>query len=630
VQEMEKEMSTADEIKSEPVQRKRGPSNPAQGRSQAGIIFASALVFSTTTFLVWPTTVRAAELGPLHQQCAATEPEPAKAIAACTSLIESNADSDRNTAVSYVNRAVAWTKNNRPDQAAADLARAMRIWPSYERSYYVRGNLFLKSDDVGRAVADFSQAIAINASYAPAYSGRAFAHIQMKDFDRAIAEANTAIRIDPRLAIAYVARGTALSRKRELERALGDLGYAIQLNLHLPIAYNNRGFVYKTKGDLDRAITDFTQAVEIDPGYVLPFRNRAAAWRDTGQFGRVIEDLNKVISLGTRESNVFNDRGLAYFNTGNLDRGVQDFDQAIALDHKNVSALINRGLTYEKKGNRASALADFNAALVIDANRSDAQAARTRVSSVGSALASVAPAVARSAPSTTTTAGEPTAQGRTASSASGNNWSSAQPTRSDPINANAQIQAPAAAASRPLHDALAACGKSGKPQTGLVIVQSNGKGKLPLPVCYRGRAHLDCVVSAMVDEATAISREYEAIVNSNYPNMNDVAAICKIDPRQIEEHVAKAMAFDARAAALQSAYNSSATCVDNVHKTLTAIDLSSMKNSQALLRSILETTTVPLEQASARQRDVIRLMQAIKDAQNSMTAVQSIRGSVCR
>jgi tetratricopeptide (TPR) repeat protein len=540
-------------------------------------------------------------------------------MTACTSLIQANSDSDRNLAVSYVNRAIASIKLNNPDQSIADLANAIRIWPTYARAFYVRGNGFLKKENVEQAISSFSQAITLNPSYAAAYSGRAFADAKARDFDRSIAEANAAINLDPTFALAYVARGTALGQKRDFERALGDLNRAIELNPRSSIAYNNRGLVLKLRGEISRAITDFSKAIDNDPNYVLAYRNRAAAWRDAGQFGRAIEDLNKVIGLGIPESKTLNDRGLAYYNLGDIDRSIRDFHQALALDRGNVSALVNRGLAREKKGDRGLALADFNAALAIDGNRSDAQAGRARIATVVTPL--VGPPIARSTPTNSAIPAETVAQAGTAS-ASGDNGPALQHGKSDPINANAQAQAPAVPVNRPLAEALVTCSKS-KPQTQFAIEQSNGKGKLALPACYRGRAHLDCMVNAMVEEATAISRDYEAIVNSNYPNMNDVATICKIEPRQIEEHSVKAKAFDARAAALQNAFNSSATCVDSVHKTMTAIDLSSMKDSQALLRSILATTTIPLEQASVRQRDVIRLMQAIKDAQNSMTAVVS-------
>jgi tetratricopeptide (TPR) repeat protein len=562
----------------------------------------------------------------LHEQCASFDLHPAQALVTCTNLIESHADQGYNLAVSYVNRAIAWLRQNNADKAIADSTSAIAVWPGYTRAFYVRGNAYLKKENLEHARFNFDRAIALDPSSAPAYSGRAFAYMKTKEFDRAIAEANTAIRINPNFATAYIARGTALHHIRDDARALDDLRQAIELNPRSPLAYNNRGVILREMRDPNRAIADFSKAVENDPEFFLAYRNRGVAWRQLHQYAQSISDLSRSLSLNGRDSNTFKERGITYYEMGDLGRSLQDFNQAIALDQKNAAALTNRGLLWEKKGDLRTALADYNAALVIEPARSDAAAGRVRIVAAQAAFASSKPE-----PKTpSSNFGQPEAKEVQSKSTTKPSETAGSFSRiTGGIDARLPGQVSAAPVMRSLKDVVAACDRSARQQSDLTVEQSGGRGKQALPACYHGRAHLDCVLNAITEEAASIGRDYSGIVISNYANLNDVAAICKIEPKQIEDHMAKAGLFDARASGLQKAYNSSAACVGGVQKSISETDLSSMKDSQKLLRSMLESTGTSLEQAAVRQREVVQLMQTIRDAQKAMAAVKGIRASVC-
>jgi tetratricopeptide (TPR) repeat protein len=590
----------------------------------------SILRYAAATLLLGAEVIGAPQAGQaapsaLHQQCASFDLYPPQALVACSTLIESHTDQGYNLAVSYVNRAIAWLKQNNADKAIADSTSAIGAWPGYTRAFYVRGNAYLRTENIEQARFNFDRAIALDPSFASAYSGRAFAYMKTKEFDRAIAEANTAIRIDPNLAIAYIARGTALHYAHDDAHALDDLRHAIELNPRSSLAYNNRGVILREMRDTNRAIADFSKAVENDPRFFIAYRNRAVAWRQLRQYSQSLSDLSRSLSLNGRDSNTFKERGITYYETGDLGRSLQDLNQAITLNQKNAAALTSRGLLWEKKRDLRSALADYNAALAIEPARSDAFAGRARVAAAEAAFASSKPEPQTlSRPSRQQEVKQLQSQPTTKlSEAAGSSLITGG------IDARSPGQILAAPATRSLKDVVASCDRSARQQSDLTVEQSGGRGKQSLPACYRGRAHLDCVLNAVTEEAVAIGRDYSGIVSTNYTNLNDVAAICKIEPKQIEDHMAKSGLFDVRAASLQKVYHSSAACVGNVQKSISETDLSSMKDSQKLLRSVLESTGTSLEQAAVRQREVIQLMQVIRDAQKAMAAVKGIRASVC-
>ncbi|MGQ0686402.1 tetratricopeptide repeat protein [Bradyrhizobium sp.] len=604
--------------------------------SRHGSFFAAGITVVASFVTAQPATA----LTVLHHQCQAHRTNPVQAIEACTGLIRLNTDSPRNMTLTYLHRAAAWMKQGNPGQAVQDATSALQLSPGKPQALVMRGHAFRKLRDINQARANFDQAIAADPSHAPAYSGRAVLHLGSRDYDRAIMDADAAIRLDSNLAVAYGVRGTARVHKRDIAHAFSDLNRALQLNPQMTDAYNARGLAHKARGDLNAAAADFDRALAMDPSHLPTLQNRAVVRRMLRQFAASLDDLNRAISLNPRESNSFRERGITHLEAGDFVRSLPDLNEAIRLDRTNAEAFAIRGKVLEKKGETRAALADFAAALAIDQNHAGALAGRGRISAAENALAKQMPVVQLvQAPS----AVKPTnpSEGRTAAISKPmpnvTVGTTAKPAAKIETLVVAQanaapIQAAQAATLtiRPLKDTVAACEKAARPQSDLAIDRAGGKGKLSFPTCYRGRAHADCVLGAILEEAAAISHDYGDIVKANYSDLTDVAAICKIDPRQIDEHLAKAGVFNDRASALQKAYESSGACVSGVQKAVSEIDLSAMNDSQKLLLSIRGAIGASLEQASARQKDIFRLMQAIRDAQKSMTTVRSVRATVCK
>ena len=52
------------------------------------------------------------------------------------------------------------------------------------------------------------------------------------------------------------------------------------------------------------------------------------------------------------------------------------------------------------------------------------------------------------------------------------------------------------------------------------------KGEVTLDRCYKGRAHLICVFTALSTEARSLTGTYAKIVDANYPEINSVDGVC--------------------------------------------------------------------------------------------------------
>lgn len=193
-------------------------------------------------------------------------PDPDRNIIDCTTVIErGDAESKRNLAIAYLNRAIA----------------------------------YLQKNDFPRALADLDASIAADPSMPGAFYNRALYYHQKGDLERAKADYDTVIRLDPKMINAYGNRATIHYLQGASDLALHDYETALGLAPNNPELIHNIGLVHQAKGDLDGAITRFTQAIELVP----PARrarllfSRARAHAAKGDFERAASDFGAAAEL---------------------------------------------------------------------------------------------------------------------------------------------------------------------------------------------------------------------------------------------------------------------------------------------------------------------------------------------
>lgn len=85
--------------------------------------------------------------------------EPAEAVQACTSIVDSNPDNVNNLAAALVLRAKAFTARKEYDRASADLGRAIALRPDNPQAYLARGRVHEETGAYGKAKDDYDQAV---------------------------------------------------------------------------------------------------------------------------------------------------------------------------------------------------------------------------------------------------------------------------------------------------------------------------------------------------------------------------------------------------------------------------------------------------------------------------------------
>jgi hypothetical protein len=111
-----------------------------------------------------------------------------------------------------------------------------------------------------------------------------------------------------------------------------------------------------------------------------------------------------------------------------------------------------------------------------------------------------------------------------------------QRTNTAPDTTSVAVSSPAIDKASALGQALAACNQETAVQE--TITLPGLKGEVTLDRCYKGRAHLICVFTALSTEAKSLTDSYSKIVDANYPELNTVDGVCRLSPETLASHIA--------------------------------------------------------------------------------------------
>lgn len=106
------------------------------------------------------------------------------------------------TALAYINRAMAYEDVGRLDEALIDYTKSLELKPR-AGTYNNRARIYHAKGDYQKAIEDFNRAIAMNPSFAEAYNNRGLTYRALGDSGGALADFATALKINPRLGAAY-------------------------------------------------------------------------------------------------------------------------------------------------------------------------------------------------------------------------------------------------------------------------------------------------------------------------------------------------------------------------------------------------------------------------------------------
>ncbi len=128
----------------------------------------------------------------------------------------------------------------RPEEALADLERAIALRPRFAEAHANRGNALSELRRYGQASASFARSVELDPDYAGAYCGRGTMLMDLQQYGKALADYDRAIALDPRHAFALGNRAFALRMLGRPEEACRDLTRVLELSPRHPYAEGGR------------------------------------------------------------------------------------------------------------------------------------------------------------------------------------------------------------------------------------------------------------------------------------------------------------------------------------------------------------------------------------------------------
>ena len=197
------------------------------------------------------------------------------------------------------------------------------------------------------------------------------------------------------------------------------------------------------------------------------------------------------------------------------------------------------------------------------------------------------------------------------------------PAAAQPLPPNlAPVALPVIDPSSSLGSALASCDKDAEPEP---LSLPSAKSEMKLDRCYRGRDHLACGFSALLKEAKSLLEDYRKIVDSNYPEVGDVNAVCKIKPDNLAADLQNSAVFNNRFRDLKGEYDARANCTGRIEQSLGDVILPGMPRGPEILKSMIESLRRDMNGVAAVQAQLSGLAERMDSSHKAIAVIQKIQ-----
>jgi hypothetical protein len=178
-----------------------------------------------------------------------------------------------------------------------------------------------------------------------------------------------------------------------------------------------------------------------------------------------------------------------------------------------------------------------------------------------------------------------------------------------------------------LGQALAACNQNAAVQEAFTL--PGLKGEVTLDRCYKGRAHLICVFTALGTEAKSLTSSYTKIVDAKYPDLTTVDGVCQLNPETLASNIIGSEDFAKRFRELKSQYEAATTCAGNVEQGFKNATLTDMVQAPEIIKSMIASIDGDFAKISGAEAQISELAEKIEVSKKAMKTVTKIYHAMC-
>jgi hypothetical protein len=199
-------------------------------------------------------------------------------------------------------------------------------------------------------------------------------------------------------------------------------------------------------------------------------------------------------------------------------------------------------------------------------------------------------------------------------------------TNTTPDTPTAVLPSPAIDKTSALGQALAACNQDAEKET---FTLPGPKGEITLDRCYKGRAHLICVFTALNTEARSVTGTYAKIVDANYPEINTVDGICKLNPETLASGIVGSEDYAKRFKELKAQYAAATSCAGNIEQAFKTVTLTDMTQAPEVLKSMTASIDGDIAKVSEADKQISDLAEKMEASKKAMKTITKIYHAMC-
>jgi hypothetical protein len=204
---------------------------------------------------------------------------------------------------------------------------------------------------------------------------------------------------------------------------------------------------------------------------------------------------------------------------------------------------------------------------------------------------------------------------------------SAQRTNTIPDTPTAAPASPTNDKASALGQALAACNQGVAVQEAFTL--PGLKGEVTLDRCYKGRAHLICVFTALSSEAKSLTGTYTRIVDAKYPDLNTVEGVCKVSQQTLATDITGTEDFAKRFKELKSQYEAATKCVGNVEQAFKDASLAGLTKAPEVAQSMTASIDGDVAKTSKVYEQISDLSTKMEAANKALKMVTKLHHAMC-
>jgi hypothetical protein len=177
-----------------------------------------------------------------------------------------------------------------------------------------------------------------------------------------------------------------------------------------------------------------------------------------------------------------------------------------------------------------------------------------------------------------------------------------------------------------LGQALAACNQDAEKEP---VTLPGLKGEVTLDRCYKGRARLICVFTALSTEANSLTSSYTKIVDAKYPDLNTVDGICQLNPETLASDIAGSEDFAKKFKELKSQYEAATKCAVSVEQAFKDVSLAGLTKAPEVVQSMTASIDGDMAKTSKVYEQLSNLAEKMEQSNKAIKMVTKLHHAMC-